>query len=379
MTDPVMEVESFRSESAARVLLGRIERLLERAGATADKPVALMEVCGTHTVAISRFGLRSLLPDSLRLLSGPGCPVCVTPLIEIDRSIAAAEAPGTIIATFGDMMRVPGSRSSLESARTDGADVRIVYSPMDSLKIARENPGKQIVFLGVGFETTSPTIAATIVAAKREGFKNFSILPFFKTVPIALDVLAAIPDRPLDGFICPGHASVIIGANAYEPVARDRNMPCVVVGFEPLDILSGIEGLLEQVAAIRTGQGNASVEIRYKRAVTGEGNVAAQELLRDVFKPCDAEWRGIGVIPGSGHDLSERYGDFDAGERLSLEVAEPIEQPGCVCGEIMLGRKLPTDCPLFGEACTPRRPVGPCMVSTEGSCAAFYKYERDVA
>ncbi len=379
MTDPIMEVESFRSESAARVLLGRIERLLKRAGATTDEPVALMEVCGTHTVAISRFGLRSLLPDSLRLLSGPGCPVCVTPLIEIDRSIAVAETPGTIVVTFGDMMRVPGSRSSLESARMDGADVRIAYSPMDSLKIARENPGHEVVFLGVGFETTSPTIAATIVAAEREGLGNFSILPFFKTVPAALDMLASIPNRPLDGFICPGHASVIIGADAYAPVACNRNMPCVVVGFEPLDILSGIEALLEQVAAIRANQGHAGVEVRYKRAVTGEGNVAAQKLLRDVFEECDAEWRGIGVIPGSGHDLNERYRGFDVRERLSLDVESPVEQPGCVCGEIMLGRKLPTDCPLFGEECTPRRPVGPCMVSTEGSCAAFYKYERDAA
>ncbi len=379
MTDPVMEVESCWSESAARVLLGRIERLLKRAGATANEPVALMEVCGTHTVAISRFGLRSLLPDSLRLLSGPGCPVCVTPLIEIDRSVVAAETPGTIVVTFGDMMRVPGSRSSLEGARTDGADIRIVYNPMDSLQIARQNPGHEIVFLGVGFETTSPTIAATVVAAEREGLGNFSILPFFKTVPGALDMLAGIPDRPLDGFICPGHASVIIGANAYEPVARNRNMPCVVVGFEPLDILSGIEALLQQVAAIRTNQGDAKVEVRYKRAVTDEGNVAAQELLRKVFQPCDAEWRGIGIISGSGHDLSERYRRFDARERLLLEVAEPVEQPGCICGEIMLGRRLPTDCPLFGGECTPRRPVGPCMVSTEGSCAAFYKYERDVA
>jgi hydrogenase expression/formation protein HypD len=374
-----MEVELFRSESAAGALLRRIERLLKRAGATADEPVALMEVCGTHTVAISRFGLRSLLPDSLRLLSGPGCPVCVTPLIEIDRSIAAAETPGTIVATFGDMMRVPGSRSSLESARTDGADIRIVYSPMDSLQIARGNPGHEVVFLGVGFETTSPTIAATVLAAEREGLGNFSILPFFKTVPAALDMLAAIPDRPLDGFICPGHVSVIIGAEAYESVARNRNMPCVVVGFEPLDILSGIEALLEQVADIRTGEGDARVEVRYKRAVTSVGNVAAQELLRKVFEPCDAEWRGIGVIPGSGHDLSERYSDFHARERLSLDVVKPVEQPGCICGEIMLGRRLPTDCPLFGEACTPRRPVGPCMVSTEGSCAAFYKYERNAA
>ncbi len=371
-----IDLAAFRSEPAANALIGRITSLTSRAGGTLESPIALMEVCGTHTVAISRFGLRAMLPRGLRLLSGPGCPVCVTPLIEIDRSIAAARLPDVIIATFGDMMRVPGSNGSLESVRADGADVRIVYSPMDALEIARQNPSKVIVFLGVGFETTSPIIAATIVAASREELTNFVVLPFFKTVPAALDMLAAVPGRPLDGFICPGHVSVIIGSDAYLPVAARRNIPCVVTGFEPLDILAGIVMLLEQVVSIREGTGSAGVAVQYSRAVTREGNPTAQGLLADVFTPYDAEWRGIGVVLGTGHTLSRKYAKFDATKRLEIDVPEPAGERGCICGEIMLGRNLPPDCPHFGEACTPRSPVGPCMVSTEGSCAAFYKYER---
>ena len=224
----MIDREALSSELAARALVERIEALV-------TEPVSLMEVCGTHTVAISRFGLRSMLPPDLRLLSGPGCPVCVTPLIEIDRAIAVARTPGVIVTTFGDMMRVPGSKSSLETERAEGADVRILYGPLEALEIAEAEPASEVVFLGVGFETTSPTIAATVVAADRRGITNFSVLPFFKTVPAALDMLAALPGRALDGFICPGHVSAIIGADAYEPVARDRNMPCVVIGFEPLD------------------------------------------------------------------------------------------------------------------------------------------------
>lgn len=358
----------FSLEEAARALIERIEALI-------TSPVSLMEVCGTHTVAISRFGLRSMLPEQLRLLSGPGCPVCVTPLSEIDYSIAAASVPGVILTTFGDMMRVPGSRSSLERERGEGADVRVLYSPLDALALAEENPGREVVFVGVGFETTSPTIAATVAEARRRGIGNFSVLPFFKTVPNALDMLAGLPGRALDGFICPGHVSAIIGADAYRDIARGRNMPCVVVGFEALDILAGVLMLLEQVRDVRGG-GAARVENQYSRAVTSEGNRAAQALLAEVFEPCDAEWREIGTIPESGYRLSERYREFDARERLALDVPEPTAETGCICGEIMLGRKLPTDCPLFAGRCTPRDPVGPCMVSTEGSCAAFYKYER---
>lgn len=367
----MMDLEAFRSGREARGLVERIESLV-------TEPVSLMEVCGTHTVAISRFGLRSLLPSPLRLLSGPGCPVCVTPTEEIDRSIAAARADGVILTTFGDMMRVPGSRSSLEAERADGADIRILYSPLEALEIAEANPDSEVVFVGVGFETTSPTIAASVVEARRRGIENLSVLPFFKTVPSALDMLAGMPGRPLDGFICPGHVSAIIGSDAYQPVARDRNMPCVVVGFEPLDILAGVVMLLEQVGDVRKGGAPARVETQYSRAVTPGGNVAAQALLADVFVPCDAEWREIGTIPSSGYEFREVYRSFDARERIDLDVPAAASPSGCICGEIMLGLKLPTDCPVFATACTPRHPVGPCMVSTEGSCAAFYKYERDV-
>jgi hydrogenase expression/formation protein HypD len=372
----MIDLHTLSSEPAARALTGRITSVLDELSASSERPVALMEVCGTHTVAISRYGLRSLLPSSLRLLSGPGCPVCVTPLGEIDRAIAAARLPYVTLTTFGDMMRVPGSSSSLEKERASGADVRILYSPLETISIAEENTGREIVFVGVGFETTSPTIAATVAEAKGRGIGNLSVLPFFKTVPPALDLLARLPGRALDGFICPGHVSAIIGADAYLPVAHDHNIPCVVVGFEPLDILSGILMLLEQVVDIRRHGGTARVENQYARAVSAGGNAAAQRILSEVLRPCDAEWREIGVIPASGLEFSEPYGTFDARSKLSLEVPAAAPTAGCICGEIMLGRSLPIDCPLFGARCTPRDPVGPCMVSTEGSCAAFYKYER---
>lgn len=383
----MIDLKALRSEPEARKLVERIGSLVAEltgrpgdASAPADggagETVALMEVCGTHTVAISRYGLRSMLPEALRLLSGPGCPVCVTPLSEIDRAIAACRLPDVTLTTFGDMMRVPGSSSSLERERAEGADVRILYGPLEALTIAKENPDREIVFVGVGFETTSPTVAATVAEAKRRGIGNLSVLPFFKTVPPALDMLAGLPGRALDGFICPGHVSSIIGSDAYVPVARDHNMPCVVTGFEPLDVLAGIVMLLEQILEIRNGTGRARVENQYSRAVTRVGNRQAQRLLEEVLEPCDAEWREIGVIPSSGLCFSERYLSFDAGRKLSLEVPDTEPVAGCICGEIMLGRKLPNDCGLFAGRCTPRTPVGPCMVSTEGACAAFYKYER---
>jgi hydrogenase expression/formation protein HypD len=364
----MLDLQAFRSEPQARALVDRIRSL-------AAEDVALMEVCGTHTVAISRYGIRSMLPATVRLLSGPGCPVCVTPLAEIDRAIAAARLPEAIVATFGDMMRVPGSTSSLERERAEGADIRVVYSPLDALSFAEQNPDREVVFLGVGFETTSPTIGATLVEAKSRGVANLSVLPFFKTVPPALDMLASVPGRALDGFICPGHVSAVIGSDAYLPVAGEHNMPCVVTGFEPLDILAGVVMLLEQVRDVRRG-GRARVQNQYARAVTQGGNPEAKKILSQVFETCDAEWREIGVIPRSGLRLSESYRTFDAREKLELDVPTPRPVAGCICGEIMLGRALPTDCPIFGHACTPRDPVGPCMVSTEGACAAFYKYER---
>ncbi|MBD3348470.1 MAG: hydrogenase formation protein HypD [Candidatus Eisenbacteria bacterium] len=364
-----MDRERFSSEPEARALVARIRELV-------DGPAALMEVCGTHTVAISRFGIRSLMPDDLRLLSGPGCPVCVTPQREIDRAIAVARDPRAIVVTFGDMMRVPGSGSTLEREKASGADVRIVYSPLDALEVASLSPDREVVFLGIGFETTSPTIAATVIAAEERGIANFSVLPLFKLVPPALHMLAALPGRALDGFICPGHVSTIIGSSAYEPVASRHNMPCVVVGFEPLDILGGIVMLLEQIREVRGG-GDARVENEYGRAVTPEGNVRAQELLDRVFEVRDSDWREIGEIEKSGYGFSSEFVDYDARVKLDVDVPLDAEATGCICGEIMLGTKLPTDCPLFATRCVPRDPVGPCMVSSEGACAAFYKYERN--
>ncbi len=369
MTDSPSGTGILRSERVARAIVRRIHALV-------DRPTALMEVCGTHTVAISRWGLRSLMPPDLKLLSGPGCPVCVTPVSEIDRAVAAARTPGVVVATFGDMMRVPGSASSLDEERARGADVRIVYSPLDALGAARGNPAAEVVLVGVGFETTSPAIAATVLEAEREGVANFSVLPLFKLVPPALDMLARVPGRPLDGFLCPGHVSVVIGSRAYEPVAERFGIPCVVAGFEPVDILASIAMLLEQVRGVREGRARAVVETQYRRAVRPEGNLRAQELLDTVFEVRDAEWRGIGGIPRSGYAFRERFRAFDAAARLELPATAAVEASGCICGDIMLGRKIPPDCPLFATRCTPRDPVGPCMVSSEGACAAFHRYER---
>ena len=367
MSEP-LDFEGFRSGPEAEGLVRRIEELVEG-------PTALMEVCGTHTVAIGRAGIRSLMPDELRLLSGPGCPVCVTPLGEIDQTIEAARRPDVTVATFGDMMRVPGSESSLERERAAGADVRVVTSALDAVELAEAEPGREVVFIGVGFETTSPTVAAALLEAERRGIPNISVFPFFKLVPPALEFLVRVPGRALDGFLCPGHVSSIIGSNAYRPIARDGNIPCVVAGFEPLDILASIVMLLDQVRDVRAGSG-ARVETQYTRAVRPEGNPTALALLDEVFEVADAKWRGIGTIPASGYALGESLRHRDAGTRLGIEAMHPSEPEGCICGAIMLGLKLPGECPLFGTTCTPRDAVGPCMVSSEGSCAAHFRYEK---
>jgi hydrogenase expression/formation protein HypD len=363
-----IDFEAFREGPEAEGLVRRIAALV-------DGPTALMEVCGTHTVAIGRAGIRSLVPPELRLLSGPGCPVCVTPLGEIDQTIEAARLPNVTVATFGDMMRVPGSVSSLERERAAGCDVRVVTSALDAVTLAEDEPSREVVFVGVGFETTSPTVAAALVTAERRGVPNVSVFSFFKLVPPALAFLLGVPDRALDGFLCPGHVSSIIGSNAYVPIAREGDIPCVVTGFEPLDILAGIVMLLEQVRDVRRG-GAARVETQYARAVRPEGNRTALDLLGEVFEVTDAAWRGIGTISASGYRLSARFAHRDAATRLGIEAGSPPEPEGCICGEIMLGRSLPGDCALFGTVCTPRDPVGPCMVSSEGSCAAHFRYER---
>ncbi len=361
----MINLDEFRNREIVQGLAARIrERVSGR-----SETMTFMEVCGTHTMAIYQYGIRSLLPPQVRLISGPGCPVCVTPAGYINHSVAFARMPATIIATFGDMLRVPGSTSNLMQERARGADVRIVYSPLDALNLAAKNPAKKVIFLGVGFETTAPAIAGSIINAASRGLNNFFVLTAHKTMPIPMQVLSSDPELGIDGYICPAHVSAIIGANAYRFLAEEHGMPCVVTGFEPADVMHGVEMLVRQVVEERS-----EVEIQYSRFVTGEGNLKAQSLLKQVFTPVDAVWRGIGIIPQSGLEIADRYAAFDAARVIPVEVEESIEPAGCQCGEVLKGKVAPFDCPLFAKVCTPESPVGACMVSSEGSCAAAYKY-----
>ncbi|MFC1497993.1 hydrogenase formation protein HypD [Verrucomicrobiota bacterium] len=345
-----------------------IKELADRIG----RSVTLMEVCGTHTMAAFRTGVKGLLPDSVHLLSGPGCPVCVTPNEYLDKAIAISDERDVLISTFGDMVRVPGSYSSLERKRAQGADIRVVYSPLDALETAREEPGKRVVFLGVGFETTTPAVAWTIDEAKRAGITNYSVLCAHKTIPGAMSALLADGKVSVDGFMCPGHVSVIIGAGAYEPLCEKYNAPCVVAGFEAGDILRAIRALLKQIADNR-----GEVENEYARSVTQEGNFRARAACERVFEECSAEWRGLGVIPDSGLKIREEFEAQDAGKLFAgIKVPESRKESGCICGDILRGMRQPGDCSLFGDRCTPSMPVGACMVSSEGTCAAHFKYGR---
>ncbi len=328
-----------------------------------------MEVCGTHTMAISSSGIRRAVDDRLRLLSGPGCPVCVTAQEEIDACVSLARREGVKVVTFGDMLRVPGSGGSLETARAAGADVRVVYSPLDAVRMAKAEPG-EFVFLGVGFETTIPTVAAALVSAKEAGLRNFTVLTMFKLIPPALDYIAANEGSRIDGFILPGHVSTIIGSEPYRFLVERYRMPSCVAGFEALDVLQAILSLLEQL------QSGPEVAVQYRRSVRVEGNQVARQLMAQVFEPCAASWRGIGTIPDSGLRLRAEFAEFDAWQRFDVRPVRP-KKSSCRCGEVMLGRLLPTDCGLFARRCTPERPFGPCMVSSEGACAAYYKYERN--
>jgi hydrogenase expression/formation protein HypD len=359
--------DEYRDRELVRGLADRLATLV----AGREKPMTFMEVCGTHTMAIYRFGLRSLLPPEVRLISGPGCPVCVTPNDYLDRAVALCRLPGVITATFGDMMRVPGSSSSLMEERARGADIRIVYSPLDAVALAEANPDRQVVFLGVGFETTAPTVAGSILAAEAKGLANYFVLASHKTIPIPMQVLADDPDLALSGYICPAHVSAIIGVDAYRPLAETFHTPCVITGFEPADVLQGVLMLARQVIA-----GESRVETQYTRVVRPGGNPKAREILEQLFTPCDVPWRGIGIIPGSGLKLRERYARFDAEKMLPVAVEPTREHPGCQCGEVLKGKLSPFDCPLFATVCTPEAPVGACMVSSEGTCAAAYKYGR---
>ena len=332
--------------------------------------IALMEVCGTHTMAIAKSGIRNLLPPNLRLLSGPGCPVCVTAQGDIDAVIDLSERSGIILVTFGDMMRVPGNSSSLQEARSRGADIRVAYSPLDALEIARQNPQKEVVFLGIGFETTAPAVAISAEKAQQEGINNYSVLSLHKVVPPALEVIFSDPDIRVDGLICPGHVSIVIGLGPYIELTQKYHQPCVVTGFETLDILEGIVMLLQQIR-----QGEARAEIQYKRVVRAEGNRVAQETLKKVFVTVGARWRGLGFIEDSGLEFSRKYEELDARKKFEVPEYEDIAIKGCACGDVLTGRITPHECPLFSRVCTPINPIGPCMVSHEGACAAYYSYK----
>ena len=344
-------------------------------------PATIMEVCGTHTMSVARFGLKSLLPSDVRLVSGPGCPVCVTDQRDIDSFLALGKADGVILASFGDMIRVPGSFGSLDRLRADGADVRVVYSPLDAVDVARRNADKQVVFFGVGFETTMPATALAITTAAQEVVSNFSVLSVHKTMPAALRaLLSADPPtrRPADpltrrpgGLLLPGHVTTIVGARAFDFLADELGIPCAVTGFEPLDIMLGIESILHQIS-----RREAFVVNAYSRAVRSEANPRAAALLEEVFEECEAVWRGLGAISGSGVRIRQRYSGLDARHRFSKILADlPAgAETACRCGDVLRGLISPSECEHFATGCTPIDPMGPCMVSAEGACAAVYKY-----
>jgi hydrogenase expression/formation protein HypD len=356
-------VDEFRKATQSKAIVERITKIAP------DRTIRIMEVCGGHTHTIHKFGIEGLLPESIELISGPGCPVCVTPQTFIDTAIEIARIPDTIVTTFGDMIRVPGSRSSLLSERTNGRDVRVCLSTDDALCIARDNPGKRIVFLGIGFETTAPSIAASIECAAREKIKNYSVLCGLKTMPAALAALASSDDVAIDGLICPGHVTAITGTDIYAPLAETYGLPCAVSGFEPTDVLRSIEMLVRQIA-----HGIAVVENEYVRVVLDGGNPTARALLARIFEESTSAWRGLGDIPGSGLAIIEKFADYDASRTFDVTPPPPWENRGCECGLVMTGKKRPEECPLFARACTPENPLGACMVSGEGACGIHFMY-----
>jgi hydrogenase expression/formation protein HypD len=349
-----------------------LDKLINLSGILSDKlgrRLNLMEVCGTHTTAISKSGLRGLLSNYMDLLSGPGCPVCVTDQRDIDRMIALARIPGVVIASFGDMIRVPGTDTSLEVERARGAGIEICYSPHDALSYAVQHIDKEVIFLGVGFETTAPAVALSVMEAKALGIKNYFVLSVHKLVPPAMKALLADSELNVDGFILPGHVSVITGRKTFDFIASEYGIPAVVAGFEPIDIIEAISLLLKQIADKRAETING-----YTRLVSEEGNIRAKKAIEEVFEPADAPWRGFGLIPESGLFFRKAYTDFDAAARFPVEVPDSMLPEGCSCGEVLKGKIKPDQCPLFSTACTPSDPTGPCMVSSEGACAAYFNY-----
>jgi hydrogenase expression/formation protein HypD len=359
-------VDEFRDPDLARALLRRI-------GARSRQPIRLMEFCGGHTHAIMRYGLRGLLPEHVDLRSGPGCPVCVTANADLDHAIALALVPGLILTTFGDMIRVPGSTRTLQDAKAAGADVRVVYSNLDALKIARDNPDRQVVFLGVGFETTAPTVAAAIAQAATEDLQNFSVLSLHKLTPPATRAILDAGEVRLSGIIGPGHVTTIIGTEGWQFLPDDYGVPVAVAGFEPLDILRAVADLVDMIEDGQPGVANS-----YARSVSQHGNLTALSMMDRVFEVGPAEWRGLGTVADSGLAIRAEYTSFDAGRRFEVEPGPTQEHPGCRCGDVLRGTVTPPECPLFGQACTPARPIGPCMVSAEGACAAYYQFGREL-
>lgn len=359
----------YLNEFRQKELVDKLTKGIGHLMADIGRKVTLMEVCGTHTMAAFRYGIKDLLPANLHLLSGPGCPVCVTANDYLDRAIAYARKEGVIVATFGDMVKVPGSSSSLAEEASNGAEIRVVYSSLEALKIAQENREKKVIFLGIGFETTAPTVASSILTAGEDKLSNYFVLSGHKIMPPIMRTLAQDHELKIDGFICPGHVSSITGSKIYEFLSRDYGIPCVVAGFEPIDILQSIYLILSQIKS-----GQAKVENEYNRAVTWEGNLKAQTLMAEVFKPESSNWRGIGKIEQSGLKIKGKYESFDVEKRYPVSIEKSRENPGCICGDILRGLKTPLDCRLFRKVCHPSHPVGACMVSAEGTCTAYYKY-----
>ena len=355
-------ITEFRRSDLADGLIAQINQ-------RSRTPARLMEFCGGHTVTIFKYGIRQILPDNIEMVSGPGCPICVTANADLDKAIALAKIPQVIIATFGDMLKVPGSRNSLQELKAEGSDVRIVYSALDAIAIAQENPTRSVVFLGIGFETTAPTIAASILQAEDRRINNYYVLSLHKLCPPVIRAILDSDEVELQGLVCPGHVSVIIGSHPWDFIARDYGIPCVVSGFEPVDILQCVAMLVDQVES-----GRSEVEIAYRRGVRPEGNEEAIRLMEQVFEPGPATWRGIGEVPDSGLKIRNKYQHFDAAVAFDIDPGQPYEPDGCLCGDILRGVKTPPDCQLFGNACIPQYPVGPCMVSSEGTCSAYYNY-----
>ena len=355
-------ISEFRRTELADGLISQIQR-------KSKKSVRFMEFCGGHTVAIFRYGIRQVLPETIEMVSGPGCPVCVTANADLDKAIALSRIPDVIITTFGDMLKVPGSHSSLQKVKAEGADVRMVYSTLDALKIAGDNPEKSVVFLGIGFETTAPTIAASVLQAEEKKIRNYYVLSQHKLCPPVIRAIMDSGEVKLHGLVCPGHVSAVIGSKPWDFIARDYGIPCVVSGFEPLDILQCIDMLVAQVE-----NGESKVEIAYRRGVRPEGNQEALKLMEQVFEPCPADWRGMGEVSNSGLKIRKEYRNFDAELAFDIKPGPTYEPEGCICGEVLRGVSTPLDCRLFRKACTPEYPVGPCMVSSEGTCSAYYLY-----